>query len=85
MPLRSFVNFRLMIRHRKELRGALGHGLCVNPSLPVQTIAVWCNKRRSWFPSYGWVYSRYSAVQNLCVHGAMLLRQALLWRTWAES
>jgi len=24
-----------MSRHRKELRGALGHGLCVNPSLDV--------------------------------------------------
>jgi len=34
MPLRSFANFQLvMSRHRKELRGALGHGLCVNPSL----------------------------------------------------
>jgi len=37
MPMRSFANFNLiMSRHRKELRGALGHGqfgLCVNPSL----------------------------------------------------
>jgi len=34
MPMRSFPNFKLiMSRHRKELRGALGHGLCVNPSL----------------------------------------------------
>jgi len=23
----------MLSRHRKELRGALGHGLCVNPSL----------------------------------------------------
>ena len=34
MPMRSFPNFNLIIsRHRKELRGTLGHGLCVNPSL----------------------------------------------------
>jgi len=33
MILHSFANFKLMSRHRKELRGALGHGLCVNPSL----------------------------------------------------
>jgi len=34
MPLRSFANFMLiMSRHTKELRGALGHGLCVNPPL----------------------------------------------------
>jgi len=36
-PLRSYTNFKLvMCRHRKELRGALGHGLfnlCVKPSL----------------------------------------------------
>jgi len=34
MPLRSFAN--LLSRHRKDLRGDLGHGLfglCVNPSL----------------------------------------------------
>jgi len=34
MPLSSFANFKLvMSRHRKELRGAQGHGLCVNTSL----------------------------------------------------
>ena len=33
MPLGSFAIFKLMSRHRKELRGAIGHGLCVNPSL----------------------------------------------------
>jgi len=37
MPLRNFVNFKLiMSRRRKELRVALRHGLfglCVNPSL----------------------------------------------------
>jgi len=34
MTLHSFANFKLiMSRHRKELRGALSHGLCVNPSL----------------------------------------------------
>jgi len=34
MSLHSFaIIFKLMSRHRKELRGALGHGLCVNPSL----------------------------------------------------
>jgi len=27
MTLHSFANFKLMSRHRKELRGALGHGL----------------------------------------------------------
>jgi len=41
MPLRSFAHFKLiMSRHRKELRGALGHclfGLCVNPSLHLIT------------------------------------------------
>jgi len=34
MPLRSFASFKLIMSgHRKELRGALGHGLCANPSL----------------------------------------------------
>jgi len=34
MPLRSFPNLKLvMSRYRKELRGALGHGLCVNSPL----------------------------------------------------
>jgi len=40
MPLHSYANFKLvMSRHRKKLRGAVGHGLfgfcglCVNPSL----------------------------------------------------
>jgi len=32
IPLRGFANFKLMSRH-KEFRGALGHGLCVNPPL----------------------------------------------------
>jgi len=40
-----------MSRHRKELagpqkRGALGHGLCVNPSLttvPLKNISALCN------------------------------------------
>jgi len=40
MPLRTFANFKLvMSNYRKELRGALGHGLvglCVNPSLYAQ-------------------------------------------------
>jgi len=31
-PLRSFANLE-MSRHRKEFRGALGHGLYVKPSL----------------------------------------------------
>jgi len=36
VPLLSFAVFKLIVsRHRKELRGALGHGLCVNPSLAV--------------------------------------------------
>jgi len=37
MPLHSFPKFKLVLsRHKKELRGALGHDLfvlCVNPSL----------------------------------------------------
>ena len=43
MLLRSFVIFTLaMSRHRKGLRGALGHGLyglCVNPSLLDKLVA----------------------------------------------
>jgi len=34
MPLRSYPNFKLvMIPYRKDLRGTLGHGLRINPSL----------------------------------------------------
>jgi len=44
MPLRTFANFKLvMSNYRKELRGALVHGLlglCVNPSLIVITFNV---------------------------------------------
>jgi len=37
MTLRTFPNFKLVMSHyRKELRGALGHGLCVNPSLIIR-------------------------------------------------
>jgi len=45
MPLSSFANFVLvMSRHRKELRGALGHGLfglCENLSLYTTCIPDW--------------------------------------------
>ena len=38
MPLRSFANFKLIMScHRKELHWALGHGLCINPSLRTST------------------------------------------------
>jgi len=34
MTPHSFANFKLIMSHHgKELRGTLGHGLCVNPSL----------------------------------------------------
>jgi len=47
MTLHSFAKFKLiMSHHRKELRGALGHGLCVNPSLTtvsLNNISTLCN------------------------------------------
>jgi len=47
MPLRSFANFKLvMIRHKKELRGTLSHGLFgpVRKSVTDKTRAVFCSK-----------------------------------------
>jgi len=47
MTLHSLANFKLiMSRQGKELRGALAHGLCVNPSLTtasLDNISTLCN------------------------------------------
>ena len=57
MPLRSFADFKLiMSRHRKDLRGALGHGLCglrVNPSLLVGSEIFFEDKGGVWLKK-GW-------------------------------